>query len=243
MPIYTTLPGDLQSMDSQGMGEGLPIWRRFAVIIRSRRIDINEVMRGYDNVDRGFFEQNQFRRALCDCMGNQWTELAMTSAEFNELAEPYYTKKSTVVGAPPPMIQWRHFARDMQKLADDILSDKDIAAAERLDGTNSADINNTRNDGCARPPNPTPTLTRDLKLTRVRLLLLCACALPQTSRRVPTRARRRGRTCRPMASASSSASPPPPSPLECSSTRTSQTRTATVSWTRAIVSVSATRAR
>ena len=45
------------------------------------------------------------------------------------------------------MVQWRHFARDMQKVADDLLTDKDIAAAERLDGTNTADINNTRNDG------------------------------------------------------------------------------------------------
>jgi len=123
------------------------VWRRFAVIVRSRRIDITEVMRGYDNVDRGFFEQNQFRRALCDCMGNQWTELAMTSAEFEELARPYYTKVPQMQGAPPPMIQWRHFARDMQKLADEKLTDQDIAKAERLDGTNAADIFNTRNDG------------------------------------------------------------------------------------------------
>ena len=27
------------------------------------------------------------------------------------------------------------------------MTDKDIAAAERLDGTNTADVNNTRNDG------------------------------------------------------------------------------------------------
>ena len=71
----------------------------------------------------------------------------MTSAEFDELARPYYTKVPKTTGAPPPMIQWRHFARDMQKLADELLTDKDIAAAERLDGTNAADINNTRNDG------------------------------------------------------------------------------------------------
>jgi len=147
MGIYTTLPGDLQVLDSQGMGEGMSIWRRFAVIIRGRRIDITEVMRGYDQVDRGFFEQNQFRRALCDCMGNQWTELAMTSAEFEELARPYYTKVPQTQGGPPPMIQWRHFARDMQRLADELMTDKDIAAAERLDGTNIADVNNTRNDG------------------------------------------------------------------------------------------------
>ena len=145
--VYTTMPGDLALLDTQGMGEGMPIWKRFAVIIRSRRIDITEVMRGYDSVDRGFFEQNQFRRALCDCMGMQWTELAMTSAEFDELARPYYTKVPKVVGAPPPMVQWRHFARDMQRMADELLTDKDIAAAERLDGTNVADVNNTRNDG------------------------------------------------------------------------------------------------
>jgi hypothetical protein len=147
MAPYTTLPGDLALLDTQGMGEGMPIWRRFAVIVRARRIDITDVMRGYDSVDRGFFEQNQFRRALCDCMGMQWTELAMTSAEYEELASPYYTKMPKVQGAPPPMVQWRHFARDMQKLADEGLKDKDVAAAERLDGTNTADINNTRNDG------------------------------------------------------------------------------------------------
>jgi len=147
MAPYTTLPGDLGALDSQGMGEGMPIWRRFAVIVRSRRIDITEVMRGYDNVDRGFFEQGQFRRALCDCMGNHWTELAMTSAEFTDLASPYYTKVPQMQGAPPPMIQWRHFARDMQHLADQLMTDKDIAAAERLDGTNASDVNNTRNDG------------------------------------------------------------------------------------------------
>ena len=90
MVLYTTMPGDLALLDTQGMGEGMDIWRRFAVIVRSRRIDITEVMRGYDSVDRGFFEQNQFRRGLCDCMGMQWTELAMTSAEFDELARPYY---------------------------------------------------------------------------------------------------------------------------------------------------------
>ena len=63
MVLYTTLPGDLALLDTQGMGEGMPIWRRFAVIVRSRRIDLTEVMRGYDNVDRGFFEQNQVMRA------------------------------------------------------------------------------------------------------------------------------------------------------------------------------------
>ena len=41
----------------------------------------------------------------------------------------------------------RHFARDMQNVADQLMTDKDIAAAERLDGTNTADLNNTRPDG------------------------------------------------------------------------------------------------
>ena len=89
--VYTTLPGDLQVLDSQGMGEGMGIWKRFAVIIRSRRIDITEVMRGYDNVDRGFFEQNQFRRALCDCMTTSG-RARDDVLEFEELVVPYYTK-------------------------------------------------------------------------------------------------------------------------------------------------------
>lgn len=32
----------------------------------------------------------------------------MTSAEFEELARPYYTKVPQTQGGPPPMIQWRH---------------------------------------------------------------------------------------------------------------------------------------
>ena len=72
------------------------------------RLRARPARRADDTVDRGFFEQGQFRRALCDCMGMQWTELAMTSAEFAELASPYYTKVPQVQGAPPPMVQWRH---------------------------------------------------------------------------------------------------------------------------------------
>ena len=37
-PMYSELPGDVASMDSTGMGEGMPIWQRMAIIIRARRL-------------------------------------------------------------------------------------------------------------------------------------------------------------------------------------------------------------
>lgn len=95
MGIYTTLPGDLQVLDSQGMGEGMSIWRRFAVIIRGRRIDITEVMRGYDVVDRGFFEQNQ---VINDCgLNAPRGAMRALGRTFLPLAPPRPPRRSSAV--------------------------------------------------------------------------------------------------------------------------------------------------
>ena len=37
--IINSLPGDMSALASIGMGEGLPIWERMAVIIRIRRFN------------------------------------------------------------------------------------------------------------------------------------------------------------------------------------------------------------
>ena len=56
MGIETTLPGDLATLDTIGMGEGEPIWDRMAKIIRSRRLDCRQLMAGFDRSKKGFFD-------------------------------------------------------------------------------------------------------------------------------------------------------------------------------------------
>ena len=52
--METTLPGDLATLDTIGMGEGEPIWDRMAKIIRSRRLDCRQLMAGFDRAHKGF---------------------------------------------------------------------------------------------------------------------------------------------------------------------------------------------
>ena len=71
--------------------------------------------------------------------------------EFDELCEPYLTKTSGP-GGPPPMIQYKRFALDLQRYADQVLTDDDITKAQELRGyVNPGDL--VRNDGFfeARP--------------------------------------------------------------------------------------------
>ena len=51
------------------------------------------------------------------------------SQEFDEICRPYLTKYSAA-GGPPPMIQYRRFALDLQRYADQCLTDDDITAAQ-----------------------------------------------------------------------------------------------------------------
>jgi hypothetical protein len=140
------LPGDVKSLDTKGLGEGLPIWKRIAVILRSYPgLEVFEVMKGFDNYDRSFMERTQFMRAIENLVGKPWIELAMTSDEFEEICKPYYTKNSGP-GGPPPMIQYRRFALEMQRYADQELTDDDITKAQELRGyVNPGD--QERNDG------------------------------------------------------------------------------------------------
>ena len=74
------LPGDNKLLDTVGIGEGLPIWKRMAVIVRANLgLEVFEVMKGFDNYDRGFMERTQFYRALENLLGKPWIELAMTT--------------------------------------------------------------------------------------------------------------------------------------------------------------------
>ena len=118
MPIDATLPGDLSVMDTVGMGEGEPIWDRMAKIIRSRRLDVRQLMAGFDRSKKGFFDLATLRRAFSNAFSNQWTELAMTQAEFAEVTEPYLTRVPQNNGEPSSLVQWRQLAQDLQMLAE-----------------------------------------------------------------------------------------------------------------------------
>ena len=118
MGIETTLPGDLAVMDSVGLGEGQPIWDRMATIIRSRRLDIRQLMAGFDRAKKGFVDLSTLRRAFSNGFASQWTELAMTSAEFAEVTEPYLTRVPQQQGEPMALVQWRQLAQDLQMLAE-----------------------------------------------------------------------------------------------------------------------------
>jgi len=116
--IMTTLPGDLSTLDTEGMGEGEPIWDRMAKIIRARRIDVRQLMAGFDRAKKGFFDLTTLRRALANAFEKQWVELAMTQAEFAEIVEPYITRQPMQKGEPMAFVQWRQFAQDLQMLAE-----------------------------------------------------------------------------------------------------------------------------
>ena len=118
MGIDTTLPGDMGVFDTEGLGEGEPIWDRMAHFINKRRLDVRNLMGGFDRMKKGFFDLATMRRALCNAFGNQWVELAMTQAEFNEVCEPYLTRVPLQNGEPSAMVQWRQLAQDLQMLAE-----------------------------------------------------------------------------------------------------------------------------
>ena len=118
MGIDTTRPGDMGVFDTEGLGEGEPIWDRMCFFINKRRLDVRNLMGGFDRMKKGFFDLATMRRALCNAFGNQWVELAMTQAEFNEVCEPYLTRVPLQNGEPSAMVQWRQLAQDLQMLAE-----------------------------------------------------------------------------------------------------------------------------
>ena len=50
-------------------------------------------MDAHDRRNRGFVEISTFRRSLCYAFGNQWIDLAMSSKEFDEIVQPYLTRR------------------------------------------------------------------------------------------------------------------------------------------------------
>lgn len=132
------MPGSKVGMNTaSGMAEqwaDLPIWFRMGALVRSRRIDIVEIMHGFDPKDANIFEQTVFSRALADCFGKGWAELAMTEQEYLEITEPYLTRKPTGPGQPPALIMYRNFATDLQNVAEQQLCDDDVRFAMSLRG-------------------------------------------------------------------------------------------------------------
>merc|ERR1711988_307319 len=112
------MPGDIGHLDSQGMGEGQSIWQRMAALVRNRRLDVRILMDAHDRRNYGFVDVPTFRRSLCYAFGNQWIDLAMTSAELKEICAPYLTRKPNAKGEPEAFVLWQKFTTDLQALAD-----------------------------------------------------------------------------------------------------------------------------
>ena len=87
-------------------------------IVRARRLDLRLLMDAHDMHNRGFVDKETFQRSLGYAFGNQWNELGMTTAEFEEVIEPYLTRKPQNVGDPMPYVLWQKFANHVQKIAD-----------------------------------------------------------------------------------------------------------------------------
>jgi len=113
-----TMPGDVADLASTGMAEGQSIWNRMAAIIRARSLDVRILMDAHDRRNFGFVDIPTFRRSLCYAFGNQWIDLAMTSAEMKEICAPYLTRKPNAKGEPEAFVLWQKFTTDLQALAD-----------------------------------------------------------------------------------------------------------------------------
>jgi len=113
-----TMPGDIGHLASIGMGEGKSIWERMAIIMRARSLDLRILMDAHDRRNYGFVDVPTFRRSLCYAFGNQWIELAMTSAELDEVCAPYLTRKPNARGEPAAFVMWQKFTNDMQALCE-----------------------------------------------------------------------------------------------------------------------------
>ena len=133
-----SMPGSVAGMTAKSNMDAqwadASIWWRMAVIIRMRRLDLIEIMHGFDPKDCNKFEQTVFQRALADCFGNQWGELGMTAAEYEEITAPYLTGPPSAPGQPPPMIGYRRFACDLMKIAEEQISDQDTKIAMAMRG-------------------------------------------------------------------------------------------------------------
>jgi hypothetical protein len=131
-----TMPGDIMRNSPRHPAGSLPVEDRMAVIIRERTLDFVNLMDDFlkrpaysrmPTRNRSFLSVPDFRRALCYAFGDQWTRLAMSSAEFAAIVEKHvrndaaHGSQSTDVtgfGKPEPLISWMPFAYEVQKKAD-----------------------------------------------------------------------------------------------------------------------------
>ena len=113
-----TMPGDIGHLASTGTAEGQSIWNRMARIAQIRDLDLRILMDAHDRRNRGYVEISTFRRSLCYAFGNQWIDLAMSSKEFDEIVQPYLTRRPERPGEPEACVMWQRFANDVQALAD-----------------------------------------------------------------------------------------------------------------------------
>jgi len=112
------LPGDNANLENEGLAEGEHIFIRMGTIVRARRIDLRVLLDSHDLHTRGFMDKYTFLKALAYSFGNQWNELGMTTPEFEEVIQPYLTRKPTQKGEPDPFVLWQKFANHVQKIAD-----------------------------------------------------------------------------------------------------------------------------
>lgn len=124
-PGPNDLPGDNANLDNEGLAEGEHIFIRMATIVRARRIDLRVLLDSHDLHNRGFIEKYTFLKALGYSFGRQWNEVQMTTAEFEEVIEPYLTRKPTKIGDPEPYVLWQKFANHVQKIADSMGTGKE----------------------------------------------------------------------------------------------------------------------
>lgn len=123
----SSMPGDLAVLASSGARRGRAdgVWARMGRIVRIRSLHVEGQMSGFNAARRGAYDLTQFRRALSNAFDNQWHELCMTSAEFQEIAEPYTTRPTQgyTQGGPGGLVHWRAFAHELQHFAESERSD------------------------------------------------------------------------------------------------------------------------
>ena len=119
-PMPFDLPGDVATLNNEGLAEGESIWVRLATIVRVRRLDLRLLLDAHDKHNRGFVDIHEFQRSLAYALGEQWNELACTTAEFKELTDPFLTRKPQKAGDPIPFVLWQKFTTHVQSLADKV---------------------------------------------------------------------------------------------------------------------------
>lgn len=143
-----SMPGDLMAAAQATAGvntpfrlSDMPAVDRIAKVVRTRNLDLLNLMDDFLKRPRGsrmpvrnraFLDVSTFRRALCYAMGDQWTGMGISSAEFEEMFTPYIRKDvshesrlgncqallNPGVGQPESLIMWQNFAQDVQFKAD-----------------------------------------------------------------------------------------------------------------------------